>query len=362
MAARNVRPVRDIVESPRFRLSGYCMTDIRRVKDAAFMSISQTNPDQLRPSGGDNQGSIVQVGASRRSEALERLLSTGPATDRRAVENFLHYAQTNAVNLDGLWARIGPGGRFEATVLAVPSPGRTAMVFASHPTAATRTAGFAQLVDHACRQIAGWDVELAQALLDPGEARERQMFQAAGFQELAVLSYLERPLSRAHTPPPPAWPADARLRVEQYHDGLTDELGTILEQSYEQTLDCPGLHGLRRTEDIIAGHKATGRFDPSLWTLLWVDDQPAGTLLINPFPGYRTTELVYIGLAPFARGRGLGRPLLRHGLRLLQGRRERSITLAVDQRNTPALALYDAEGFRPAVQRVALIRSLRDLK
>jgi ribosomal protein S18 acetylase RimI-like enzyme len=140
---------------------------------------------------------------------------------------------------------------------------------------------------------------------------------------------------------------------------MDGELGTILERSYEQTLDCPGLYGLRRTEDIIAGHKATGRFDPSLWTLLYVDDEPAGVILINPFPGHKVTELVYIGLAPFARGRGLGRQLLRHGLCLLQGRRERSISLAVDQRNTPALALYAAEGFHPAVQRVAVIRSLR---
>jgi ribosomal protein S18 acetylase RimI-like enzyme len=187
------------------------------------------------------------------------------------------------------------------------------------------------------------------------------MFEAAGFLDLAQLSYLERPISRV-SPLPPRWPAGVRTRVEPYREALDGDLATILNLSYEETLDCPGLYGLRRTEDIIAGHKATGRFEPSLWTLLWVDEQPAGVVLINPFPGYKTSELVYIGLAPFARGRGLGRPLLRHGLCQLHGRRERSITLAVDQRNTPALALYASEGFRPAVQRVAMIRSLRSVK
>ena len=73
-------------------------------------------------------------------------------------------------------------------------------------------------------------------------------------------------------------------------------------------------------------------------------------------------ELVYLGLAPGARGRGLGRQLLRHGLGLLHERRERSVTLAVDSRNTPALSLYESEGFRPAVQRAALIRSLQGLE
>jgi len=323
------------------------MTDARQVKDSPLMSISQANPDQLRPPGGDNQGAIIQVGADRRSEAIERLVSPGPAIDRRAVQHFLHYAQTNAVNLDGLWSRQGPDGRLVATVLAVPSAGRTAMVFASHARTAAQTTGIAQLVDHACREVAGWHVDLAQALLDPGETLERRMFDAAGFQELAVLSYLERPISKTTPPPAPRWPAGTRARVEPYRDGMDRELGTILERSYEQTLDCPGLYGLRRTEDIIAGHKATG------------DDEPAGVVLINPFPGHKMTELVYIGLAPFARGRGLGRHLLRHGLCLLHGRRERSITLAVDHRNAPALALYAAEGFQPAVQRVAVIRSLR---
>jgi ribosomal protein S18 acetylase RimI-like enzyme len=323
------------------------------------MTISQTNPDQLRSHGGDNHGRIVHVEPARRPEAIERLVSTGPDRDPRAAERFLRYAETSAVSLEGLWSRLGPGDRIDSTVLAVPSPGRTAMVFASHPTGERDVEGIAQLIDHACRQIAAWDLDLAQGLLDPTETLERRAFLDAGFTELAVLDYLERPLSASNAPAPPVWPPQLRVRTEAYRDAHYDDLVTILEQSYEQTLDCPGLYGLRRTEDIIAGHKATGQFDPALWTLLWVDERPAGALLISPFPSHRTTELVYIGLAPFARRRGLGRQLLRQGLGALKGRPERSIALAVDQRNTPALGLYESEGFRPAVQRVALIRSLR---
>ena len=324
------------------------------------MSISQADPDQLRPPEGDNDGPIVQVGPARRSEAIERLVSTGRQSDRAAAERFLHYAETNAVSLDGLWARLDPEGRINSSVLAVPSPGRTAMVFASHPRRAGDTPPMAELIDHACRRIAGWDVELAQALLDPGEELDRKTFLLASFIELAVLSYLERPLSRATVPQGARWPAG--VRVEPFSGELEDDLVTILERSYEQTLDCPGLYGLRRTTDIVAGHKATGQFDPSLWTLIWTDGEPAGALLLNPYPGHKTVELVYLGLAPGARGRGLGRQLLRHGLGLLYERRARSVTLAVDSRNTPALSLYESEGFRPAVQRAALIRSLQGLK
>ena len=65
--------------------------------------------------------------------------------------------------------------------------------------------------------------------------------------------------------------------------------------------------------------------------------------LLNPASQGQCVELVYLGLALFARGRGLGRRLLRHGIRLLRGRRERLMTLAVDDRNAPALRLYESE-------------------
>ena len=321
------------------------------------MSISHANPDQMHPPEGNSQGRVVPVGPDRRSEAIERLVSTAGGNDRAAAERFLHYAGTNSVPLDGLWSWQGPDGGLLFSVLAVPSPGRTAMFFASHPRTGREVNPVSRLIEHACELVSEWDVHLAQSLLEPGEQLERQAFIGAGFIELAVLSYLERPLSRTNPSAPPRWPSDTR--VAAYREDLRAVLIGVLNDSYERTLDCPGLYGLRKTEDILAGHQATGDFDPALWTLLYVDDRPAGVMLLNAFPAHRTVELVYLGLAPFARGRGLGRQLLRHGLAQLTKRRERTLTLAVDDRNTPAIALYASEGLRPIVQRVALIRSLQ---
>jgi ribosomal-protein-alanine N-acetyltransferase len=66
-------------------------------------------------------------------------------------------------------------------------------------------------------------------------------------------------------------------------------------------------------------------------------------------------EVVYLGLAPEARGRGLGRALMLHGLGLVQQRPERVMALAVDQRNTPAVALYARLGFRTVRRREAFV-------
>ena len=68
---------------------------------------------------------------------------------------------------------------------------------------------------------------------------------------------------------------------------------------------------------------------------------------------------MYIGLAPIARGKHLGQQLLRHAIRLLDPKRVRIMTLAVDDDNTPALNMYRSEGFESELKRIAFIRSLR---
>jgi ribosomal protein S18 acetylase RimI-like enzyme len=54
--------------------------------------------------------------------------------------------------------------------------------------------------------------------------------------------------------------------------------------------------------------------------------------------------VIYLGLTPAARGRGLGRAVLRRALELARANTPR-LELAVDLRNTPAVQLYRATGF-----------------
>ncbi|MDY7108541.1 MAG: GNAT family N-acetyltransferase [Planctomycetota bacterium] len=321
------------------------------------MSRSQTDPEQLPPSAGEGAGRIIRVDAARRLEAIERLVGTAAGGGRACAERFLEFSQTHAIRVDAMWAALDASGRVDAVVLAVPHPGRTAMLFTGPPASRKDVPAVAGLIDHVCHQLATMDTELAQALTEPRDTLQRDALLAGGFTELAHLSYLERPLSDAARIPPPHWPPG--ITVEPYREPLWAEMIDVLERSYEDTLDCPGLRGLRRTEDILTGHRATGTFDADLWTLMRMDGEPCGGLLLNRAPTNNTIELVYIGLAPAARGQGHARRLLQHGLRLCAGGGERALTLAVDERNDPALALYRREGFRRVLRRVAMIRSLR---
>ena len=127
----------------------------------------------------------------------------------------------------------------------------------------------------------------------------------------------------------------------------------LLRSTYEETLDCPGLAELRSDEDILEGHRRGGRYEPSLWTVLRVQGQDAGAALLNRSPASDSVELTYLGLAKWARGKGLGTLLLDEALWKASQVPERVLSLAVDDRNAPARRLYQRCGFRTVARRRA---------
>jgi hypothetical protein len=129
----------------------------------------------------------------------------------------------------------------------------------------------------------------------------------------------------------------------------------LLRRTYEGTLDCPGLSELRADDDILDGHLHAGEFDPSLWFMLHDGPRPIGALLLSPSAATDSVEVVYLGLAPEARGRGLAAALLAHGARAIASRPERTLALAVDARNTPAAKLYERAGFAAVRRREAWV-------
>jgi ribosomal protein S18 acetylase RimI-like enzyme len=322
----------------------------------ASMTTSSHSAEWLRLPGSAD-GAICRVGPEARSGAIVRLLCPPASPEPSVADRFLSVTAAAGISLDAMWILRDPAGEIVATVLAVPTPGRTAMIFASVPRTAAEVEPQARLAEHVYHELEALGVDIAQALLDPHEALQRDALLGAGFFVLADLSYLERSIPRAGRAGPASLPPG--VTIEPFDDRHEADLIAVLDASYEETLDCPGLRGLRRTEDILAGHRATGAFDPALWSMLREDGRPTGAILLNPAPASNTIELVYIGVARRAQGRGRGRLLLRHGLHVVAGRGERAITLAVDERNEPALRLYRSEGFRRVARRIALVRSVR---
>jgi len=235
--------------------------------------------------------------------------------------------------------------------LYVLSAGRAATVLAPVLTrrcpatmVATTAAGLIRAARTACRQAGA---EMIQALLeDAPDSPVGRQFRDAGFQYLALLIYLELTLRRGSRPT-----LDRRWTATPYHPDLEQRFSDLIIRSYVGSLDCPALDGLRAPEDVMAGHRASGEFTPEGWLLLTEGGQDAGVVLVNRATHHPGCELVYMGAAPEFRGRGLGKELVRRAIDVAAQLNCRSIRVAVDAANAPALRLYTQAGFQTIGQR-----------
>jgi RimJ/RimL family protein N-acetyltransferase len=204
-----------------------------------------------------------------------------------------------------------------------------------------------------CRAAAALAAErhgarLIQALLTPEAAAQvSAVFVRAGFELLAVLSYQRRP----------AQPTDLKLEpptgLEWVHYSLLrhGRFARSIELTYQDSLDCPKLAGLRPIDDTVTTHKRTGTFMPRTWRLAIEGGKPVGVALVNDIQA--RGELIYLGVVPAARGRGMGRALLNRAIRDSAEMGLTQMGLAVDVANTPAVRLYEAAGFREIRRRMA---------
>jgi len=288
--------------------------------------------------------------------------SSAAASDHEVsekVSNFLTYAKT--IHLDARrqvlalhQPPVGPA-LIAATCLWVPAPGKSAMLFAPALSEFPDSAPAAQLAIVAAMDDARNDgILLVQAMMEPNDAAGKTTFAAAGLTQLATLTYMER------RPPihPPTFELPADLTLLPYQATTHALFRDAISRSYTQTLDCPALSGLRDIEDVIEGHKAVGTFDPQLWAVLTRGDETLGCLLLAEIPARQALELVYLGLTPEARGRGLGRLLMQRVLAISARRHFSLATLAVDAANLPALRLYRRCGYTSVAQRVAMIKRI----
>lgn len=304
---------------------------------------------------------LVQVPAAERDEAARRLLRVAPA---------------HGIDLDLIFGVPGPDGDVLEACLAVPAAGRTAMLYVSAPvddadggpghSAEVSSSARAAAVTRALTRLKSDErVKLVQALPAPEEPWAEPALIAGGMRAIADLSYLRAPLPLAGPPAPaePEWPAGfsvERLASKRRHLRPAEhrDLAQALQASYEDTLDCPELCGIREIGDVIDSHRSTGVFDPASWWLVRHEGEPIGCCLLSNVPAQRTLELVYIGLGRVARGKGIAPRLLafasQSALRTASGP-PTTMTCAVDERNGPAMRIYERFGFDAFTRRCALI-------
>jgi mycothiol synthase len=322
----------------------------RRHQDATAVPAEIAGPIVCRPAGSEEI-----------HPALRFILgSGGRAADDQQLGDFLTFAGIRNIDLGELTIAES-GGAMLWAILPIHSAGRTTLLFAPNdPPNGKNTRAATMLLESICGRLSQRDVQLAQALLDPNDAQTRQLFDSSGFERMAELIYLHGAVRKA----PPLGPLPDEFSMLNYSEQSHPVFAAAILDSYRESLDCPRLNGIRSIEDIIAGHKASGEFDPNHWYVLLerepsgVTRKPRGVLILTRLARGQAAELVYLGLSPTARGRGLGDWLMRRALLTTMEMGAARLSLAVDSTNAPALKLYYRFGMSRLASKVAMMRKL----
>jgi len=286
----------------------------------------------------------------------------------------INAAAMHGIDLSLMWGTVdrapdGRATRVREVCLAVPGSGKTAVLLLGEPTGIKPSPGDGHpervaCIRAACEHLKGRVLSLAQTLPEPKQTWAIQAFGDAGFTRVGDLAYMKRGVQALSAGAGGGWPTDISVRNVRGGPGQGPSaedhalLIEALDRSYEDTLDCPELCGLRQTSDVLESHRATGEWNAGLWWLVLMDGRPHGCMMFNRVPDQGSVELVYLGISREIRGRGLGARLLEVGLEGAIRTDASQITCAVDLRNGPALRLYARFGFSEFGRRVAMVRPL----
>lgn len=166
-----------------------------------------------------------------------------------------------------------------------------------------------------------------------------------GFEVQRQLAFMRRPLT--NPPAEPSFPAGVVVRP--YRAGVDDdEFLRVNNAAFEGHPENGGWNA-----EEFAQRRSLDWFDPAGLLMAWQDDRCVGFHWTkwhahdsDEVPAHDPVGEVYVlAVDPQAHRSGLGRALLRAGLRHLHDRGCRQAILYVDCASTGAVALYESEGF-----------------
>ena len=241
----------------------------------------------------------------------------------------------------------------DGVLLILSNPGATATFLASPPENAGEVDSTKSLIKEGlCSLVKAKTTTIAQTLIGVQDTLLAKAFTNAGFTKLAILTFMEQ-----HRVPNQKSDNEGVTfrRITKKDDKL---LGHLLNETYIDSLDCPKIHGAREVQQIIDGHRSGTDENSQEWAIAELENKPSGVILLNSIQQDNSIELCYIGVAPFARGAGLGNALMQHAAEQTKKLACQRVILAVDSKNTPAIQLYKKWNFFEKSKRLTFIHKL----
>lgn len=303
--------------------------------------------------------SIEFVSNDRLIEALKFVFADSPPDELklRLAQTVLEY-DSNPSLFQGLLIATSEN-EIVGTLWGVPMPGRTAVTGVpvirsqAHLVETIQRALFARLHDWLDQQ----NITLNQIVVEAKEASLwRKRLEQHGYELELPLDYFQLPVPADHQSENKPLD-DSQLEFVDYEPKERQGLLEILEATFIDSQDCPQLDGVQEFSDQLDGYEATGDSGHDFWKRICVAGEDAGLLLLSRHDQRQMMELVYIGIAPPFRRRGIAKAALKIASQVAQSANCREVVIAVSVQNTAAYRLYEREGFQVIDSRVSFIRT-----
>lgn len=259
--------------------------------------------------------------------------------------------ESGAISRDGLIVA-RRGAKMVAAGLFQLQPGRAATVCPARTIPDEDPSTAERVLAELLKGLARHPVRLAYAIVDSVADDDERLFRACGFDRLAALLYLVCPADRF----PSSIPHNL-LTFDPCGPAQQERLRQVVAATYEDTLDCPALNGIRDIDDVLEGY-GVSEADPALLLVVRSGPDDVGCLLLADHPDFGNLELAYMGLVKGARGRGWGRLIVAHAKWLAARLSRERLVVAVDETNGPAMEMYELAGFDAWDRRVCYFKQM----
>ncbi|MEW4562629.1 GNAT family N-acetyltransferase [Bremerella sp. JC770] len=307
------------------------------------MNSHDSDHPEIAAASPDHYGAALWMATGGRSRHAHR----GRVTALLAAE------KQGKISFDGLMTATR-GNRVVSSIWCLSQPGRIGAIWGPGILADEADSTAHLLIRQAIQFAKQRDCHLLQSLVGQENRAAGNLLVSSGFQSITLLSHLEAVAEDVQAEPP-----RSDLKFRRCQDFRSEAFRTLVSQTYDSSLDCPELDGMRDVEDVLAGYYATSHQSTYNWYTLENDNEMMGVIITAHHSETQQLELIYFGLTPRFRKLGLGSEMIRFVLQLAQFLGCRSTITGVDQRNTPAMALYRHFGFEQFDSKELLLLPLR---
>ena len=272
--------------------------------------------------------------------ALELIFAAiAPELRNQQIAATYQQASAGLVSLDGLLVA-RDGAELVGAVWVSQLPGRTAAIWPARTVPRESVPLALRLLQSADDYLVARRVRLAQCVVEVDCGPDVDILRVAGYEHAADLLYMASTVDVFPESPP-----GQGLHFERYQPEGERRMANILAQTYQGTLDCPALDGVRSNDDVLTGYRATGDAASNHWYFIRDKIGDVGCLLLTDHSKDSQWELIYVGFIPASRGKAWGLEATRYAQWLTRQAGRERLVLAVDAANHPALRMYALAGF-----------------